>query len=387
MLKTIKNRTNKAFMKEMKCSIATLNCNLAVCPPLRFNGAFARAARLVDSLYSCISPYDLDIVCMQELISGRQQVLKDFIHHPFHTQIVESSLWGNNIRLIHSGLAIVSKWPILEEDGHVFYGQTYNMESFMAKAVLYTKILMHETIIVHVFNTHLQAWTNPRASVIRLEQMRQISEFMQRKLIGADRKTQLVLLCADLNLDAYEHAEKMKEMMDVVGCSLIMPSTPQFSFDSSTNPLVGLDDSEEYIERSKLEGCHDDFMQNGICSCCPKQLIDGVAVLKEQLDSEQLVIRAVTNVIPIISRAPFEMFVNVSTRRTLSVISDHNAVYTQFYCRTHEESALKFQPVYRNKYRKKLHLGWILLQIVIFLLLLLMFWAFCSWIAKRRTKS
>lgn len=110
-----------------------------------------------------------------------------------------------------------------------------------------------------------------------------------------------------------------------------------------------------------------------------------MAVLNEQLQSEQSVIRALTNVNPVISRAPFEMFVNVSTRRTLSVISDHNSIYTQFYCRAYEESALQFQPVYQNTYRKKLHFGWILLQLVIFFLLLLIFWAFCAWIAKRRT--
>ena len=367
----------------MKCSVATLNCCLSVCPPLRFNGAFARARRLVDAVYSSIPASDLDIICLQELVSGRNEILKNFIQHPYHSHKVESSLFGNNIRVVHAGLATVSRWPILEEDAHVFSGKTYHLEAFMAKAVQYTKILMHESVIVHVFNTHLQAWTNERASAIRLEQMRQIGTFMQKKLLGVCRKTQLVVLAGDFNVDGFEHAESMEKLMREVNMSMVMPLTPQFSFDPTVNPLVGTDDAAEYAVKGNLDGCYDDFIQNGTCSCCPKQLVDGVAVLKEQLDAS-FVTSAIANVVPILSRAPFEIMVNMSTRRTIQTISDHFAVYVQFDCRIQnlDASAIKFEATHRNCFRPKMHLGWILFELVLFFALLLLFWTVCSCIGK-----
>lgn len=364
-----------------KCNAVSLNCCLSICPPIRFNGAFARAARLVDALYSCICPFELDVICLQELIAFRDTILNNFIHHTYRTHKIVSSLFGNNIKLVQSGLAIVSKWPILEEDAYIFEGKTYNAESFMAKAIQYCKLLLPNNQIVHVFNTHLQAWTNPKASAIRYEQMKQAAIFMDKKLSCVSPLEQ-VLFMGDINVDVYENNDIITKLMNEAGLYMITPDTPQFSFDPSKNQLVGTDDATEYATKSKINGCYDEYLRTGICSCCPKQLIDCVALRESQRD---LLISSSMKVVPVLARAPFDIMVNMNTRRTISTVSDHFAVYAQLQFKV-QKCGVKFKVLRKNMYRPRADLKWILIECIIFVSLLLLFFQACIWFKKVLTR-
>ncbi len=296
---------------------------------------------------------------------------------------------------MHAGLTTVSKWPIEEEDAHVFAGKTYNAEAFMAKAVQYTKIRMHNRTIVHVFNLHLQAWTNANASEIRREQIRQTKQFMLIKLKCSDLTRELVCVAGDLNVDMYEHAALMDELIAELGMSFVMPTTPQFSFDPSVNELVGSDDASEYALRSQVEGCYEAFLETGVCPCAPKQMIDGIAFLNSQLE-RKLIHHAVTNVVPILSRAPFEIMINMSTRRSVQTISDHFSVVTQFHYHVetqhNDDVHIDVKPTTKkeNNFRAKRHLGWIVFEIILFLAILFFFWlvyAFGRWLVKKARKK
>lgn len=359
----------------MKCSIVSFNCCLSIGPPLRFNGAYARSQRLVDAMYSSISPFDLDIVCLQEFIYERDTVLKQFIHHPYHTTKLETSLFGNNVRLLESGLTIVSKYPILEQDAFVFQGKAYHMEAFMAKAVQYAKIVMHENQIVHIFNTHLQAWTNQKASTIRQQQMHHVSEFIAHKLAAAGcfspddesmKFQQPVILVGDFNADAYEHAQMMTELFaSTAGMYLVMPENPQFSFDPSTNPLVGTDDFMEYITRFAKNNNNN----NSASILPPKQLVDGIALRLQQ--KHLLLLPPTMNVIPIQTRAPFVVNLNMSTKLPLRVISDHSAVHGQFVF-AKQSCVVRLKASQQlNNFCNKWHFGWIFFEIALFLFLFL----------------
>lgn len=301
--------------------IITSNACLSLCPPLRFNGAFSRSDRFVDALYSHID-YETDVICLQELIVNRSKIIKQFIHHPFSTDIVSPDYIGNNIRFVHSGLAIVSKWPILLQKAHIFTGPTYHAEAFMAKSVLYAK-LKHPFTHLHVFVTHAQAWSNQKAKKIRLLQFEQIYRFIQRCTISPSEP---VFLCGDFNNDFYEHSRILQDMMDIVHCKMHLPLVPQFSFDPTLNSLVGTDDASEYATHSFLKGCYDEFLQTGICSCCPKQLIDGIATSIDHLQPKKCEVEVIYNT----SNSPFEIYINVSTKRTIQHVSDHFAVQGSF---------------------------------------------------------
>ena len=215
----MKEEDEKAILSPtaLELGVVSLNCCLSVCPPLRFNGAFSRADRVADAIYSSIAQQTIDVVCFQELVVRRKAILRQMVHHPHHTRKkIESSLFGKNIRFMHAGLAIASRWPIVEEDAHVFYGATYHAEGFMAKAIQYAKIIAHGgEHVIHVFNTHLQAWTTPKACSIRRQQAQQAAQFMARKL-GMDFSTKneiqqhKVIIAGDWNVDGNEHPEIMK---------------------------------------------------------------------------------------------------------------------------------------------------------------------------------
>lgn len=305
------------------CGVVTFNCCLSVCPPLRFNGAFSRATHLADAFYTSLSHHGVDIICLQELIVNDSFVLSQFIHHKNHTTRLFAPFGISNFfRVLSSGLYILTKWDIVDEEGYVFECESYHAEMFMAKGVQYAKIRMNNNKYVHVFNTHLQAWTNQRAISIRTEQMTQVAQLMRKKLLGCDFSRELVCLAVDTNCDAYEHSKILQACLSIAHLRPLMPVIPQFSFDSSENPLVGLlDDPNEYQIRNNQNNTSNN---GGYVKTCPKQLIDIVATHELQ---QELVQCAEVNVVPIRTLVPFIFNVDISTQQKHVDVSDHFAVF------------------------------------------------------------
>ena len=308
----------------MQVNIVTSNACLSIPSPFRFNGAFARAERYANALYSNIpNPQNIDVICFQELIVNRSQVLKDLIHHPHYTKINYGSAFGNNIRFLESGLTIASKWPIVKQINHVFSGPTYHFEAFMAKSILYAKIKVSDNFHINVFNTHTQAWANLKAKEIRFNQFKQIAYFIDSMNIPSNEP---VFLCGDFNFDFYEHGKLLEDVMSIVDCTMQLPQTPQFTFDPTTNQLVGTDDASEYTTRFDVNGCYETFLETGICSCCPRQMIDGIATSNIHLQPSEMHTKVIQN----ISSVPFEIYINISTKRSTRNVSDHYCVYSTF---------------------------------------------------------
>lgn len=345
----------------MNIGVVTINACLAVPPPLRFNGAFARGARFADALYNNINDLaSIDIICLQELIVNRNQILKSLYLHPYSTKIDYGSIFGDNIRFLQSGLTIASKWPIVEQKNHIFSGPTYHFEALMAKSVQYAKIKTQDNFI-HVFNTHTQAWANLKAKNIRLNQFKQIGQFIKSLHIP---KNEVVILCGDCNFDFYEHSRMLTEIMSIIDFTMHLPPNPQFSFDPTVNQLVGTDDASEYTTQFDTNGCYEEFLKSGICNCCPRQLIDGIASSNKHLKP----LNVKTCVIQNTASKPFEIYINISTKRMTKNISDHFAVLTHFEFPLKQElAALKTEEVYSQDANLG-YWGWVILEIVFFVL-------------------
>jgi len=346
----------------MKCHIVTANACLSVCPPLRYNGANPRADRFADSIYMSTTK-ELDVICLQELIVHRNKVLRHFTKHPHHTTIARGSLFNGNIRFVHSGLAIVSKWPIVMQDHFVFQGLSYHAEMFMSKAILYAKIHFQNKYYINVFVTHVQAWCNETAKQIRLQQFVQMHRFINALHLNPNEP---VVLCGDFNIDFYEHSRTLEEMMQTIDFTMHMPSIPQFSFDPTLNLLVGTDDANEYATRSQQHGCYEEYLNTGICSCCPKQLIDGIATSNQHLQPLSSMTSVLTNVAP----QPFQIFINVSTQRMTQNVSDHFAVLTELEFSLIETS----NTTQKTNLQPVLDWHWICLQLFLTALLCLLFY-------------
>lgn len=299
----------------MEFSIASYNLALSVGPPFVFNGAHARAERVADAFYANVGK-QVDVIFLQELVVHRDKVLHSFIYHPYHTYKVCSNLFSNNVRFLSSGLAVVSKWPIVTQRSHVFTGTTYHMEKFMSKSVLYAKISTPAGF-VHVFNSHVNAWSTPRAVTARENQAQQIGAFIESLSIPSN---EYVWLGGDLNLDIYEHVDLVDHISQLAGgFTFHKPQDVVFSSDPLLNTLVGTDDAAEYTSRSMVNGCYDDFMRTGQCLCCPRQLIDLIGTSTSHKQPSQTHFE----VIVVKSRAPFAVHLNVANIRRITDVSDH----------------------------------------------------------------
>ena len=138
--------------------------------------------------------------------------------------------------------------------------------------------------------------------------------------------TEPVFLCGDYNVDAYENHEIWTNMLRVINMRATMPKQIAFSFDPSTNTMVGNDDENEYKLKASKEGCYSTLLETGVCSCCPRQLLDGTVVSLGHLP----LLKHETKVLQV-KAYPFTTHINASRRRSTSDVSDHYAVETTMF--------------------------------------------------------
>jgi len=372
------------MVKHVVCNIVSLNCCLSTGPPILFNGAHARAKRLVDAFYASI-PYDtVDIICLQELVIDYGGIKSRFIHHPYSTKKLNSPWYTNDMRLVSSGLCILSRFEIVEEDAYVFKGNAYHAEILMAKGIIYAKIKLQDGIFVHVFNTHLQAWTVAEANDVRAQQMQELFQFMTRKLLYVDFAYEFVIVGFDSNTDLFEHNSRVKTMFQNAHLNITEPQNPIFSFDPTHNPLVGLDDPKEYRLRGHFfNQDKNKLIEDGQISPVPKQLIDGFATHIYQTDSVQCLL---FDVIPIKTRSPFVIHINMSTQMEVCDVSDHAAVIGKFKFLIPNEQTCPYRCLPKNYQKKsvlreneKISILWVCIFIVIAaILFLLIFYVLVS---------
>ena len=266
--------------------VVSYNIMLFVGPPLRFQGANERSERLADTFYTSFRPMIPDVICLQECVHNRQAVIDSFVHHPYHTHKTSCSLSSRRVRFVSSGLTILSRYPIVYERDYLFQGTAYHLEKLCAKGIQYVKIRVEAPDkYIHVFNTHLQAWETEAAKSNRNSQLYEMMLFM--KLLDIP-DNEPVFLAADVNSDLYESSyhQLLSRKLRLV---LTLPKVISFSFDPTTNQLVGSDDIKEYkkkkqhtwkfnsnIDIDTVECCAQRYIDTGYCSCCPAKMLDNV---------------------------------------------------------------------------------------------------------------
>ena len=299
--------------------IASFNVCLSVGPPLRFNGAGPRSIRLADSFYSTLGT-KIDIIALQELITGRDTVIKNFVHHPYSTPIMQTSFMSNNVKLGSSGLCLLSKYPILASGEYFFEGGAYHLEKFLSKGCLYIKVRIPSVGIVNVVNVHLNAWTNIEAVNARIVQSQQIGHYMRYHMRVPMEEA--LFVCGDFNVDVYEHRGLVNVICANMGVVPLLPKETSFTFDPLRNSLVGTDDPLEYATITKQYGCYDSFLKTGICECCPQQLLDLITI--SSLHRQAM--RQESRVVPIRTRVDFPVAIDILSFRQTNEISDHFAI-------------------------------------------------------------
>ncbi|TYZ58017.1 hypothetical protein PybrP1_012833 [[Pythium] brassicae (nom. inval.)] len=105
----------------------------------------------------------------------------------------------NMRKVLNGGVVLASKYPIVTVRIKLFKEACLGADKLADKGVLYCKILK-DGLPVHVFATHLQAWSDPASRAMRRTQMRMIADF-QRAVGGIDPVNDPVLIVGDLNVN------------------------------------------------------------------------------------------------------------------------------------------------------------------------------------------
>lgn len=314
----------------MEFSVATWNLMLSVKPPIRYNGAKERALRAAAAFYAseAAQQVKIDFVCVQELSVFRREVLSSFVHHPFATKEMKSSLFGKKPRLWPSGLAILSAYPIEREQHFIFQGPTYHVEKIVAKGMLYCSVRIPNGPRVHLFNVHLNAWSTPEAKKARASQIGQIHRWIRELQLPPEEPA---LLLGDFNIDWFENAQEIEAIGRLLRAQPVHANSGlMFTFDGQTNPLVGLDAPSEYKLAKTGKDCYDDILNEEGCSCCPRQLLDGLLRLQPPPNGDFSLKRGL--IFRPTSLSPFEINFNFFTKRMIRDVSDHFAIVYTFRC-------------------------------------------------------
>lgn len=244
------------------------------------DGQDARMQRLPATLRK-LKGGTIDAVVFQEAFNG--DVLRDGlrrigIRHQTPT-ITDPTLAS----LQNGGVFIASRWPITHRDSKVYRGACNGSDCLAAKGVVYARIRKEGrggAIVFHVFGTHMQSGDSVESIDNRLEQARQLREFIREQNIPASEP---VLIAGDFNEDAAHHPGQVRRLAEAMGAEL--PSIPKgvYSSDPTTNALVGLDGA------AKDGGCCESYVggQNKMCACCPREFLDLVLYSKAHRAPQQ----------------------------------------------------------------------------------------------------
>lgn len=197
------------LMLIQKTDVRVLSYNIFMRPyTIKTNADDFKSERL-ELLVSEMVKYD--IVCLQEAFDNfthRQFLLCEKAYERGFKYSVRSpnpALFGKHI--IDGGLIVFSKLPILETD---FYSYKHSIfsDALSEKGVLYIKIKLPEGVL-HVFTTHDQAHyknddkiTEIANHYVRLKQMVEARNFINRKLALVMNRQDTALFMGDLNVDA-----------------------------------------------------------------------------------------------------------------------------------------------------------------------------------------
>ena len=143
-----------------------------------------------------------DIIFFQEafLDSKREQLINELSSgYPYFAVPKE----GNGFfKFIGPGLFIVSKYPMKVLD-QIIFDDCAGMDCFAAKGAILVEIYLPQSNpnssyrTIQMVNTHLQAWTDPSAVLVRKKQLQQIKEMMKTNAkMGVAQ-----VLVGDLNID------------------------------------------------------------------------------------------------------------------------------------------------------------------------------------------
>lgn len=158
---------------------------------------------------------DYDVVLLQELWNGfslvrgkkrRNVLIEQAKQLGFEHSVTPPKVFAKEKKLMDSGLVILSRFPIVEEDS-LTYSASCNYDRYAAKGALFAKLKLPNGELLNVVNTHLQAsydivenYSYFKTVDVRNKQLLQLREFVKRKTFPTEAK----IVGGDFNINSIE---------------------------------------------------------------------------------------------------------------------------------------------------------------------------------------
>ncbi|HAZ13747.1 MAG: hypothetical protein A2X86_10155 [Bdellovibrionales bacterium GWA2_49_15] len=161
-----------AFSKEQN-SLRLISYNtwglpspILVCP-----GRFKKIAKE-------IGQFNADIVAFEETFTKYADVLGKIPEFPY--RLYGPAKGGKKLKILNSGLLLLSKYPIVESD-YKIYSKCGGFDCFANKAIIWAKIKVPGIGAINVFTTHTNAGTSRK---IKESQLVEAGDFIEAHLGG-----------------------------------------------------------------------------------------------------------------------------------------------------------------------------------------------------------
>jgi endonuclease/exonuclease/phosphatase family metal-dependent hydrolase len=301
----------------MKVSVLTWNIMIPVLEPIRYYGQQARAERIpraIDQINNGV-----DVVVFNELIPS--STYTQINANMFDLGFVHTTQRLTDILTESGGVSIYSKFPILDQAFVLFGSDCAISDCLSAKGVVYSKI-NKDGFIFNVFATHFQAGEDYFA--IREAQTQTTRKFIQAQNIN---KSEAVLFCGDLNTGMYVNNAETKHITFTLGMDLpeLGANSHVFTVDPRINPLVGIDDPDQYKSKKYPDGCVDIYLKTKNCVCCDPEWLDYTLVSNKHLKATK---SSMTSLVA--KTDSFHMDFTMSDSIESEFLSDHFPVLGHF---------------------------------------------------------
>lgn len=309
-------------------TVVTLNTFTAVPEPIRFSGQRTRLKKMAKML-SKLNHEDVDAFVLCECIVT--SVVEDLLQPlaelgwPYCTKpLVSTKVLGQNMlpTVLSGGVFIMSKWPIVEENQHV-YENAIGADALVSKGISHARILKNDKMF-NVMGTHMQAWKTTDARAIRIKQSLEIREFIQRLNISPNEP---LILSGDINIDRDTQFVDLQNFLHITEMNMPPIVGTERHTVSKDNQLYGVDDPFQYKNDSWPDGCYDIYLDTLRCVCCADVWID--YVLSSRSHQAPIARSSSLQAVPLHVQ-PYEVRLAMNTWRKVRDLTDHYAVIGRF---------------------------------------------------------
>ena len=266
---TIRQNDNVGGEQMMNFRVAQFNTFTTLPEPIRFLGQRERLRRMAEPL----AELDADVIVLNEcIIKDAHTILLPALArygYRFCTRQLISDAPLPSI--VNGGVFVVSRWPIVQEYGHVFSARC-GSDALAAKGVVYARIAKHGKMF-NVLGTHMQAWDSAEAVRVRVEQSLEIRGVIDFLRVPADEP---LLLAGDLNIDREHQWSELQHFLHSTRMNVPPVVGPERFTLSNHNQLYGNDVPSMYKNDEWPDGCMDVYLQTLRCVCCKNLWCDYV---------------------------------------------------------------------------------------------------------------